>query len=323
MNSNPLRKIVSYVPQPPFPLGLVHHTQKGLSNLASYVKRLTALALHLISWASVPFCPRQTGVSWDALVSFLVTMLTILMTLNVSLQKMRNMPYLIPHLHGASLLNNHHTWAVSIMNILWESPWIQALPPIWCPKVSLPALISPSNLHLSLHARLMVMHPLMWSVKSVVHFIAATATSALMLWLWGNWMSMSSRAIPFWLSMTLRHVLQNSRWLWEVKTLSAMEPLQHAMCLSGKPYCSECHQNKEWLCLGITLHSHWPVSCLQMTNGHWNHVWTARSMPSLTHLRHGPHHRKSLQLATNSVWSTQPEVLSIYVALGMCARFML
>ena len=65
----------------------------------------------------------------------------------------------------------------------------------------------PSNLHLSLHARLMVIHPLMWSVKSVVHFITATATSALMLWLWGNWMSMSSRAIPFWLSMTLRHVL--------------------------------------------------------------------------------------------------------------------
>ena len=197
MNSNPLRKIVSYVPQPPFPLGLVHHTQKGLSNLASYVKRLTAPALHLISWASVPFCPRQTGVSWDVLVSFLVTMMTILMTLNVSLQKIRNVPSLIPHLHGASLLYNHHTWVVSIIKIRWESPWIQALPPIWCPKVSLSALISPSNLHLSLHARLMAIHPLMWSVKSVLPFIAATATSALMLCLWGNWMSMSSQAIPF------------------------------------------------------------------------------------------------------------------------------
>ena len=129
------------------------------------------------------------------------------------------------------------------------------------------------------------------------------------------------RAIPFWLSMTSRHVLQNGRWLWEVKT--AMEPLQHAMCLSGEPYCSERHQNKQWLCLGITLNSHCPVNCLQMTHGHWNHVCTARSMPSLTHLLHGPHHRKSLQLATNSVWSTQPEVLSIYVALSMCARFVL
>ena len=32
--------------------------------------------------------------------------------------------------------------------------------------------------------------------------------------------------------------------------------------------------------------SHCLVSCLQMTHGHWNHVWTAISLPSLTHLLH-------------------------------------
>ena len=194
------------------------------------------------------FCLRQIGISWDAHISFLVMMMmTLLMTLNVSLQKMRNVPYLIPiYTVRRYCTYNHHTWVVSIINIQWESPWIQALLPIWCPTVWLPALISPSNLHLSLHARLMVMHPLMWSVKSVVPFITMTAASALMLWWWWNWMSMSSQAIPSWLSMTLRHVPQNGRWLWEVKTLSAMMPLQHAMCLSGGLYCSQRHQNKQW-----------------------------------------------------------------------------
>ena len=225
------------------------------------LKWLTTQASHPISWASVPFCPRQIGISMGR--TRLIPGDDDDNFDDAEWEFTEDEECALFDAHGALLWYNHHTWAVSIINIRWESPWIQALPPIWCAKDSLQALISPSYPHLSFHARLMVIHPLMWSVKSIVPFIAATATSALVLWSWRNWMSIPSQAIFFWMSMTLRHVPQKSKWLWEVKTLSAMIPLQHAMCLSGGPYCSERHQNKQWLCLGISLnwHTAWWVAC--------------------------------------------------------------